>query len=852
MLSRPLRSIAVRSTARCVLWLAVAGLGLSPAGSVAFAEPTNPHPLRPADTSSPRDTLKSFLADVEQFADEWRRGDVTTDGFRALVRAIRTLDFHTTPHGDSGSVRTLRVLLLKEVLDRVPVPAFAQIPGAAEVADGSISEWRIPDTPITIARVEEGPRQGEFLFSAETVAQLDRLHLQVQSLPSRAGVEPGIYDDFRLSDRSWYVMAERVRNRLRPIDASSPLSTFEGFLDSVNRAHVLVKEAGRALQSDPPGLGRDEARAMEAQAGDLLLRAVGTLDLREVPAALRHDVGIESALQLKEILDRMPLPPLDSIPGGQRVEAHRNVLGNAPLRWRIPNTEIEIIEITEGERAGDFLFAARTVRGLPSYYERVRDLPYVEGDRSSAVLFGELPTARSEGFYEAYISTPGYLVPRLHFLGRVVEGLPDWMLVVYDGQPVWQWVALGVCVLLLPLASWGIHRGVRGIGRALSPAWAAWSSVLTPATIALLVTLVVDFLDLSVGLTGDVLSVVLSVGEAIVLALAAWGIFLLAIALAESLIASPRIADQSIDASLIRISARVLAFFFAAWIVVDGVRNLGADVVPLLASLGVGGLAVALAAQTTIANFLGSLILFANKPVREGDFCRYGDEIGTVEQIGLISTRVRTLERSVVTVPNAEFSQMKLDNFSKRDQRRLHKTLQLRYETTPEQMRWILAKLRELMLAHPQVTPDPARARFVGYGAYSKDVELFAYLRCRDQNVFLAIQEDLLLRIEEVIEAAGSGFAFPSQTAYLAQDGGLDAERRQDVEGQVGRWRAEQRLPFPYHPREEQRELTDVLDYPPEGSPDHRPGGAEEEAPATQGGRRRSRWYRLLKRDRGS
>ncbi|MDJ0869997.1 MAG: hypothetical protein QNK03_28155, partial [Myxococcota bacterium] len=88
MMSRPLRSIAVRSTARWVLWLAVAGLGLCPAGSVAFAEPTNPHPLRPADTSSPRDTLKSFLADVEQFADEWRRGDVTTDGFRALVRAI--------------------------------------------------------------------------------------------------------------------------------------------------------------------------------------------------------------------------------------------------------------------------------------------------------------------------------------------------------------------------------------------------------------------------------------------------------------------------------------------------------------------------------------------------------------------------------------------------------------------------------------------------------------------------------------------------------------------------------------------------------------------------------------------
>ena len=106
----------------------------------------------------------------------------------------------------------------------------------------------------------------------------------------------------------------------------------------------------------------------------------------------------------------------------------------------------------------------------------------------------------------------------------------------------------------------------------------------------------------------------------------------------------------------------------------------------------------------------------------------------------------------MVTVPNAEFAQMKLDNFTLRDRRLLRTTLQLRYETTPDQLRYILAKLRELLLGHPMVTLDPARVRFVGYGAYSLDVEIFAYLRCRDQNTFLAMQEDVLLRMADIIK----------------------------------------------------------------------------------------------------
>ncbi len=138
-------------------------------------------------------------------------------------------------------------------------------------------------------------------------------------------------------------------------------------------------------------------------------------------------------------------------------------------------------------------------------------------------------------------------------------------------------------------------------------------------------------------------------------------------------------------------------------------------------------------------------------------------------------------------------------------------------------MRYVLAKLRELLLGHPKVDPDPARVRFVAYGAYSKDVEVFAYLRCQEQSDFLAIQEDILLRMEDIISEAGTGFAFPSQTAYLAQDGGVDAERGREAEAKVGAWRDSGRLPFPEFAGEEREQLQDTLDWPPEGSPEHRP-----------------------------
>jgi MscS family membrane protein len=220
-----------------------------------------------------------------------------------------------------------------------------------------------------------------------------------------------------------------------------------------------------------------------------------------------------------------------------------------------------------------------------------------------------------------------------------------------------------------------------------------------------------------------------------------------------------------------------------------------------------------------VENFIGSLNVYADRPVRVGELCRYGAAIGFVEEIGLRSTRIRGLDRTVTTVPNADFSKMHIINLSRRDRMLMRTTLGLRYETSEEQLRFVLAKLRELLVAHPRIAASPVRARFKSYGDSSLNVEIYAYVTTNDYNEFLAIREDILLRMKDIVEEAGTGFAFPSRTVYQARDNGLDSERTKAAEAAVEAWRAAHDLPFPEFGKARLEKLRDTLAYPPDGSP---------------------------------
>ena len=245
---------------------------------------------------------------------------------------------------------------------------------------------------------------------------------------------------------------------------------------------------------------------------------------------------------------------------------------------------------------------------------------------------------------------------------------------------------------------------------------------------------------------------------------------------------------------------------------------IGIDVTTGLAALGIGGIALALGAQKTIENFVGSVTLIADRPVRVGDFCRVGQITGTVEKIGIRSTRIRTLDRTLVTIPNGAFSSDTIENFAHRDKFRFITTINFRYETSPDQLRYLLAELRKILYAHPRVFDEPARVRFVGFGPSSLDIEIFAFVNAVDWSEFLEVREDLLLRMMDVVEKSGSDFAFPSQTLYFAKDGGLSKERGEVAKNQVKSWQEKGEFPVPKFSEEQIKELNDTVEYPPKGS----------------------------------
>jgi MscS family membrane protein len=265
----------------------------------------------------------------------------------------------------------------------------------------------------------------------------------------------------------------------------------------------------------------------------------------------------------------------------------------------------------------------------------------------------------------------------------------------------------------------------------------------------------------------------------------------------------------------VRRAAKVALVILAVLVSLD---TLGFNVSTWLTALGIGGIALALGTQKTVENLVGSVTLIADHPIRVGDFCRAGDVLGTVEQIGMRTTQIRTGARTVVSIPNGEFSSTKIENFAPRDKFLFTSTFGMRYETTPEQIRYLLVTIRAMLYAHPKVDPAPARVRLVGLGASSIDIEIWSYITTRDNDEFMEIREDLLLRIMDIVEKSGTGFAFPSQTLYFAKDDGLSEEKSAAATESVQQWRENNDIQLPRFSPEQIEKLRNTLVYPAEGS----------------------------------
>jgi MscS family membrane protein len=588
---------------------------------------------------------------------------------------------------------------------------------------------------------------------------------------------------------------EENRFPLEPPDVSSPRATLKTFVDNVNEIYRIYRVEGLTYEN-------------QVRFQNLSPYILGTLDLSQVPPTQLRSTGTSAGALLKEVLDRIEVPPYEDIPDAEAMK--KLIEAGEPPRWRIPHTEITIARIKEGPQQGHYLFTADTVARAGDYYERIKHLPYKEG--------------ASPGLYDIVRYAPGWMISE-----RWLFALPRWARQPIYNQAIWQWILLAALLGLGVAVPWLVYRTTSHGRKGRN--W-RWRNLATALAVIAIARAELYFIDRQIGITGDALTVVNTLLWTVIFVAASAAVLAIGNGIAAAIIAHPRIKPEGIDAHMVRISTQLISMLVVFYIVIAGGQFLGIPLTPLLAGLGVGGLAVALAARPTLENLIGGVTLFADKPVRVGDPCVFNNRFGFVEEIGLRSTRIRTLDRTIVSVPNSQFAELQLENFNRRDCIRFYTVLPLRYETTPEQLRYVLAKIRELLLAHPKISntpPLPNHVRFVGPGEHSLNVEIFSFSTTADWGEFLGIREDLLLRIMDIVKEAGTGLAIPAQTTYLTRDRALDAEHTHTAEQEVETWRQQGILPFPWVSDARQAEVTDTLPYPPAGTPT---GPPATEAPA--------------------
>jgi len=278
---------------------------------------------------------------------------------------------------------------------------------------------------------------------------------------------------------------------------------------------------------------------------------------------------------------------------------------------------------------------------------------------------------------------------------------------------------------------------------------------------------------------------------------------------------------QSESTPFLPLIRRVLNVILTIAIVLFIVDGLGFNVTAILAGLGVGGIAVALASQKTIENLFGGLVLFLDQPVAVGQFGKFGTVLGTIEDIGIRSTRIRTINRTRVSIPNADLIQLSIENFSVRDMILLNKNIILAIDTTQEQLIHILASVRSLLISHKMGSPDPARVKFIDVTPAGFVIEVFCYIDTADWAFFLNVQEDLWLRILGIIKDAG---AYLATSVTVPPDritpGTEEANQThcREVEKKVRAWRKAKQMPLPDIPSSEVKRLRGSVSFPSDDS----------------------------------
>ena len=537
--------------------------------------------------------------------------------------------------------------------------------------------------------------------------------------------------------------------------------------------------AGSTTLADPLGRGTPSGSVLgflqAAQSGNYKIAA----QYLQMSAAHRQSEGEQTATKLKLVMDRAfagSLKHVSTQPEGtpqEGVPFDRQDLG--PMVSGDVEVDLQLVRVSDPGSGKIWLISSDTLAKLPELYDQV------EARQVESRL-------------------PNFLVNHQ-----------------FEGMPLWQWLAL---LLAIPLAAavgwlvltlldfpmrWWARRSQGNVSRWHSVSSPAWLLVGTVTHRILASYLGMPLLQRHYYI--QLTSIALIIG-------ASW-IFWRAIRWSLQRVRTRALSHgHSGTGSLVLLGERILkavVFVTAVFAVLD---TLGFNMTTALAGLGIGGLAIGFGAQQTIANLFGGVSVLGDEVIRVGDTCRFGDRSGTVEDIGLRSTRVRTDDRTLLAIPNGTVATINVENLSRRDKILFKTNLGFRPETKADHLRYVLSELRRLLYSHPKIETKTVRVRLTDIAAASLNVEIFSYVLTVDFNEFAAVREDLLLRMMDLVDDAGASVAMPSQTLYISRDSGLEKDKAETATKKIADLRDNKKLPFPDFHQQDISSFQGTIDYP--------------------------------------
>ena len=590
---------------------------------------------------------------------------------------------------------------------------------------------------------------------------------------------------------------------LRPISSFS-LTIFALFLTSIS--FTALAETSATVKQVVELESKAEEISQQADLEKEKIR-VGSTPLSTLMA-------IQDAMEDNDIKAAAQFVDMRYLPKHIADEGAEELLRKLGIIWRQQKLiDISTISHEEGGFRDD---------GLPSYRDLIGKLDYSGG--KVPVYLQKIPDKQHGHIWKISNHTI-HKVPTLW----AEFGYPDWIQSISDTLPKFElfymnnWQVLGFLIILI--FSWYLSRLftylLSAVIKQVRPDMKPTQNFITGA---LRYTLYFLFITFGIAQLGLSIQAKIWLDSGILTYIAAI-FFTLGIVELLSQRIEKRLDKKAFSRAIIRpltTTVKILAFII---LVLSWLSDAGYNLTTVLTGLGIGSLAIALAAQKTLENVFGAFTLYIARPIKPGDFCQFGAITGTVEEIGLRSTRIRKLDRTIVHVPNSVFSSKELENFAEIDRRLYKRELRLRLDTSPDQLRLLLIELRKLIFSHPEILSDGARVRFETIERDAYLVVVNAYINTASLLQFKEIAEDLNFRTLDILHKLTIQLSVPQQHLVITKE---DAQSKDDK--QTAKQTAHQEvqqmvekgeLPFPNFSQAERDAMNNQLTYPPLGSVAH-------------------------------